>query len=83
VEYKDKLFYYISTVGNSIFLIGYLFSDDKFQYDWLKLNSTFVSNAKTNRGKLNSTYLQTSIDAFLNVELWEVNLLYVIACCKK
>jgi hypothetical protein len=42
-----------------------------------------VFNDKSNREKSNFTYLQTSKNAFLNLELWEVNLLYVIACCGK
>jgi hypothetical protein len=68
VENKDKLFYCISNVGNSVFLRVYLFNDDKLQYEWQKLQSTFVFNVKTNTGKLNSPYLQTSINALLNSE---------------
>jgi hypothetical protein len=29
---KKKFFYCISKIGNCIFLIGYLFNDDKLQY---------------------------------------------------
>jgi hypothetical protein len=83
VENKDKLFYCIPNAGNSNFLIGYLFNNDKLQYDFQKIHSTFAFNAKNYRGKLYFTYLQTSKNAFLNVELWEVNLLYLIACFGK
>jgi hypothetical protein len=52
------LFYCISNVDESTFLMGYLFNDDKLQYDWQKLQGTLVFNAKTNREKLNFTYIQ-------------------------
>ena len=46
MENKDKLFYCISTVGNSIYLIGYLVNDDKIQFEWQKLHSALCSRLK-------------------------------------
>jgi hypothetical protein len=40
---KGKLLYCISNAGNSIFLIGDLFNDDKLQYDWQKFDISLCS----------------------------------------
>jgi hypothetical protein len=45
----------MSTDGNSFLLIGYLFNDDKLQYEWQELQSTFRFNGKSNTEKLNFT----------------------------
>jgi hypothetical protein len=78
VENKDKLFYCISNVDNSIFLMGYLFNDDKLQCDWQKLKGTLVFNAKTNREIINFTYIQTTKNAFINAECFIIYFIYCL-----
>jgi hypothetical protein len=78
---KDKLFYLISNVGSSIFLIVYLFNDDKLQYEWQKNIILLCSIQKLiEKNYISLTDFQ---NAPLTVELWEINLLSVIACCGK
>jgi hypothetical protein len=59
-----------------------LFNDDKLQYDWQKLDISLCSMTKPMEEII--FHLPTELqNVCLNVELWEVNLLCVIACCGK